>query len=123
MEDAKVLDRLAGTGRIAGDWVDGLRAVDPHIDAKIDSSLKRVAEAGECLPHEGEPNAVIWRAYELPLAKVRVLILGQDPYPSVKNATGLSFSTGPNGDVPDSLANVYRELCPDADAATLTGSS
>jgi uracil-DNA glycosylase len=57
-----------------------------------------------------ELNSVLWRAYELPLREVRVLILGQDPYPDPDRAAGLSFSTGPAGDIPDSLANIYADL-------------
>jgi uracil-DNA glycosylase len=110
VEPARILDRLAGDERIAPDWVAGLRAVDPGIDSKIDTCLARVAAAGPYLPVEDEPNSVIWRAFELPLTQVRVLILGQDPYPSAARAMGLSFSTGPAGDIPDSLANIYAEL-------------
>ena len=110
VEPVRILDRLAGDDRIAPDWVAGLRGVDPGIDSKIDTCLARVAAAGPYLPAEDEPNSLIWRAFKLPLTQVRVLILGQDPYPSAAHATGLSFSTGPDGDVPDSLANIYDEL-------------
>jgi len=106
----RILDRLAGDGRIAPDWVAGLRAADAGIDSKIDVCLAKVADAGSYLPVEQEANSLIWRAFELPLSKVRVLILGQDPYPDPVRATGLSFSTGSGGDVPVSLANIFREL-------------
>lgn len=109
-EPLRILDRLAEDETIAPDWVAGLRAVDPGIDSKVDNCLARVAAAGPYLPVEDEPNSVLWRAFELPLNQVRVLILGQDPYPSAARAMGLSFSTGPAGDVPDSLANIYEEL-------------
>ena len=107
---ARILDRLAGDERIAADWVAGLRAADAGIDSKIDGCLAKVAAAGSYLPVEQEKNSVIWRAFELPLTQVRVLILGQDPYPDPARATGLSFSTGPGGDVPASLANIYEAL-------------
>lgn len=106
----RTLDRLVADGRIAADWVPALRAVDAHIDSRIDVCLAKVATAGPYLPHELERNEVVWRAYELPLARVRVLLLGQDPYPDAVRATGLSFSTGPAGDVTRSLANIYEEL-------------
>ncbi len=108
----QILDRLAGDERIAADWVAGLRAADAGIDSKIDVCLEKVAAAGSYLPVEEDEHSVIWRAFELPLTQVRVLILGQDPYPDPARATGLSFSTGPDGDVPDSLANIYAELAP-----------
>jgi uracil-DNA glycosylase len=107
---ARILDSLAGDGRIAADWVAGLRGADAGIDTKLEACLAKVAGAGPHLPAEQEGNSVMWRAFELPLARVRVLILGQDPYPDPARATGLSFSTGPAGDVPDSLANIYQEL-------------
>lgn len=112
-DSVQILDQLAGDERIAPDWVAGLRAVDPGVDSKIDTCLARVASGGAYLPVEDEPNSVIWRAFELPLTQVRVLILGQDPYPNAARAIGLSFSTGPAGDVPDSLANIYEELAAD----------
>ncbi|MCK0111363.1 uracil-DNA glycosylase [Ornithinimicrobium sp. F0845] len=110
LEPVRILDRPAGDKRVAPGWVAGLRAVDPGIDFKVDDCLERVTAAGPYLPVEDEPNSVLWRAFELPLSQVRVLILGQDPYPSAARAMGLSFSTGPAGDVPDSLANMYEEL-------------
>jgi uracil-DNA glycosylase len=107
---AQILERLAVEGEIANDWVAALRAADPGIDNKLEACLAKVAGAGPYLPDEQDGGSVIWRAFELPLARVRVLILGQDPYPDPARATGLSFSTGPRGDVPDSLANMYKEL-------------
>lgn len=109
----RVLDRLAQDGKIAVDWVAALRAADTGIDTKLEVCLARVAGAGPYLPAEQDGNSVMWRAFELPLSRVRVLILGQDPYPNPARATGLSFSTGPGGDVPDSLANIYDEFATD----------
>ncbi len=106
----QILDRLAADGRISADWVGGLRGADDRIDSKIEGCLGRVAAAGPYLPLEQEANSVIWRAFELPLREVRVVILGQDPYPNELRAVGLSFSTGPGGDVPASLANIYKEF-------------
>ena len=57
------------------------------------------------------PRVEIFRAFRVPLESVRVVILGQDPYPTLGHAVGLSFST--NRDVrplPRSLANMYAEL-------------
>lgn len=120
---AQILDRLAGDGTIATDWVAALRTVDVGIDTKLEACLAKVAQAGPYLPVEQEGNSVIWRAFELPLTQVRILVLGQDPYPDPERATGLSFSTGPGGDVPDSLANIFQELaleCPMPKTGDLT---
>ena len=45
-----------------------------------------------------------------PLSKVKVVILGQDPYHNVGQAHGLSFSVPPRQEIPPSLVNIYMEL-------------
>ena len=56
-------------------------------------------------------GAHVLRAFEQPLDTVRVLIVGQDPYPTPGHAVGLSFSVAPDVvPVPRSLANIYQEL-------------
>lgn len=45
-----------------------------------------------------------------PLSKVKVVILGQDPYHNIGQAHGLCFSVKPEVDVPPSLVNIYKEL-------------
>ena len=52
----------------------------------------------------------ILRAFADPFDQVRVLILGQDPYPTPGHPMGLSFSTQPGVAPPRSLVNIYREL-------------
>lgn len=59
-------------------------------------------------------EAAVFRAYELTsLAKVRVVVVGQDPYPNAKRATGVAFSTGPQGAVSDALRAIYANLSAD----------
>lgn len=56
----------------------------------------------------------ILRAFTQPLDDVRVLIVGQDPYPTPGHAVGLSFSVAPDvRPIPRSLSNIYRELIDD----------
>lgn len=57
----------------------------------------------------------IWRALELtPLESIKVVILGQDPYPTPGNAHGLAFSVMPDvRPIPASLKNIYKELVSD----------
>ena len=51
------------------------------------------------------------RAFAAPLAEVRVLIVGQDPYPTPGHPIGLSFAVERDvRPIPRSLANIYREL-------------
>jgi uracil-DNA glycosylase len=53
----------------------------------------------------------IFRAFQRPLADVRVLIVGQDPYPTPGHPIGLSFAVdGHVRPIPRSLANIYQEL-------------
>lgn len=53
----------------------------------------------------------IFQAFHLtPLSKVKVVILGQDPYHNDGQAHGLCFSVQPHVDIPPSLANIYKEL-------------
>ena len=53
----------------------------------------------------------IWSAFILtPLEKVKVVILGQDPYHNNGQAHGLSFSVQKGVDIPPSLVNIYKEL-------------
>jgi len=53
----------------------------------------------------------VFRAYEItPINKVKVLILGQDPYHEPGQAHGLCFSVTPGTDIPPSLVNIYKEL-------------
>lgn len=67
------------------------------------------------------------RAFRLPLGDVRVLIVGQDPYPTPGHPVGLSFSVAPDvRPIPRSLVNIYRELhddlgVPPAESGDLTG--
>ena len=56
----------------------------------------------------------VLRAFTQPLADVRVLVVGQEPYPTPGHPIGLSFAVAPDvRPVPRSLANIYRELCDD----------
>ena len=57
------------------------------------------------------PSGEIFTAFHLtPLEKVRVVILGQDPYHEEGQAHGLSFSVKPGIEIPPSLVNIYQEL-------------
>ncbi len=57
------------------------------------------------------PGNLIFNAFETcPLEKVKVVIIGQDPYHGSGQANGLSFSVNPGIRVPPSLQNIYKEL-------------
>lgn len=57
------------------------------------------------------PSDEIFSALHLtPLSKVKVVIIGQDPYHNVGQAHGLCFSVRPDVEIPPSLVNIYKEL-------------
>ena len=59
-------------------------------------------------------GANVLRAFSQPFDDVRVLIVGQDPYPTPGHAVGLSFSVGPDvRPLPPSLVNIFREYVDD----------
>ncbi|MCG6566911.1 uracil-DNA glycosylase [Tessaracoccus sp. ZS01] len=92
---------------IAPDWADALAPVEENIAAMGEFLRTELANGFTYLP-AGEH---ILRAFSRPLADVRVLILGQDPYPTPGHAMGLSFSVNPDvRPLPGSLRNIYREL-------------
>ncbi len=73
----------------------------------ISENLKKISNDYEYTPR----NRDIFRAFYLtPLNKVRVVILGQDPYPTAGVATGLAFSVSKETPIPASLANIFKEL-------------
>lgn len=95
------------THLMAPDWAKAMQPVAPAIAAMGDFLRAEVAAGQSYLP---EPNA-IFRAFRTPLADVRVLITGQDPYPTPGHPMGLSFSVRPDvRPLPRSLTNIYTEL-------------
>ncbi|MDO5083256.1 MAG: uracil-DNA glycosylase [Arachnia propionica] len=92
---------------IAPDWAEALTDVEPRIHAMGDFLRDEIAAGRSYLP-DG-PNVL--RAFTRPLADVRVLIVGQDPYPTPGHAVGLSFSVARDvRPLPKSLINIYKEL-------------
>jgi uracil-DNA glycosylase len=61
------------------------------------------------------------RAFELPVEDVRVLLLGQDPYPTEAMACGLAFANSPGTKTPQSLKNMMKELESDIPSASVQG--
>ena len=91
-------------------WADALEPVAGRIAAMGDFLRAEVAAGRRYLP-SGEN---VLRAFKQPFAGVRVLIVGQDPYPTPGHAVGLSFSVGPEvRRLPGSLVNIFREYSED----------
>lgn len=101
------------TQLIAPDWAEALAPVEEQVHAMGDFLRAEVAAGRGYLP---SGDAVL-RAFTRPLAQVRVLIVGQDPYPTPGHPMGLSFSVRPEvRPLPRSLQNIYRELHDDVGA-------
>ncbi|WP_207126033.1 uracil-DNA glycosylase [Actinocatenispora comari] len=90
-------------------WADALTPVAEQISAMGDFLRAENAEGRGYLPAGDR----VLRAFTQPLADVRVLIVGQDPYPTPGDAVGLSFSVAPERRIPASLRNIFREYCDD----------
>ncbi|MFJ7156382.1 uracil-DNA glycosylase [Streptomyces sp. NPDC101118] len=88
-------------------WADALSPVAGRIAAMGDFLRSEVAAGRTYLP--AGPN--ILRAFQQPFHDVRVLIVGQDPYPTPGHAIGHSFAVAPDvRRLPGSLENIFREL-------------
>ncbi|WP_426976170.1 uracil-DNA glycosylase [Pseudarthrobacter sp. O4] len=104
------LARLPLSELVAPDWAEALTPVERQLRQVLGFLAAEAAEGHEVLP----PPSNVLRAFRQPLAGVRVLIVGQDPYPTPGHAVGLSFAVdGGTRPIPRSLANIYKEL--DAD--------
>ncbi|WP_298037819.1 uracil-DNA glycosylase [uncultured Microbacterium sp.] len=95
------LERLVSTAQIDPSWAEALAPA-----AGVLADLGEQLEAEEYLPRHDR----VLRVFQQPLPTARVLIIGQDPYPTPGHAIGLAFAT--EGDVrplPRSLQNIYAE--------------
>lgn len=104
---AKSLPELAEAGLIDPGWADALAPVGPRI-AAMGEFLRAEQAAGRGYLPAGDR---VLRAFSQPLGDVRVLIVGQDPYPTPGHPIGLSFAVESHvRPIPRSLQNIYREL-------------
>ena len=100
------------TDLIDAGWAEALEPVSARI-AELGDFLRAEVQAGRGYLPAG-PNVL--RAFVQPLKDVRVLIVGQDPYPTPGHAVGLSFSVEPDvRPFPGSLLNIFKELVSDLD--------
>ncbi|MEV4666950.1 uracil-DNA glycosylase [Microbacterium sp. LWO12-1.2] len=103
---ARTLAELADDGLIDAGWAQALAPVQDDITA-LGERLRAEQEAGRGYLPEGHH---VLRAFQRPLADVRVLITGQDPYPTPGHPIGLSFAVDRDvRPLPRSLGNIYRE--------------
>jgi uracil-DNA glycosylase len=107
---ARTLAELAEAGLIDASWAEALAPVAPDL-ARMGEFLR--AEVADGRPYLPAGDRVL-RAFQQPVGDVRVLIVGQDPYPTPGHPIGLSFAVERDvRPLPRSLANIYRELADD----------
>lgn len=88
-------------------WLPVLEPLTPHLEVVEQRLRAEVADAAVVLPRREHRL----RALATPVDQVRVLVVGQDPYPTPGHAVGLSFSVAPGvRPLPGSLRNILREL-------------
>ncbi|MCM3661929.1 uracil-DNA glycosylase [Georgenia satyanarayanai] len=91
-------------------WARALAPVEDRVHAMGDFLRAEVAAGRGYLP----AGADVLRAFNRPFEDVRVIVVGQDPYPTPGHPMGLSFSVQPDvRPIPRSLVNVFRELVDD----------
>ncbi|MFI6096691.1 uracil-DNA glycosylase [Lentzea sp. NPDC051213] len=91
-------------------WAEALAPVADQI-AAMGEFLRTEVAAGRTYLPAGEN---VLRAFKQPFHQVKVLIVGQDPYPTPGHAVGLSFSVAPDvRPLPKSLVNIYKEYAED----------
>src|SRR5688500_19645733 len=91
-------------------WAEVLQPVQPQL-AALGEFLRAEQAAGRRFLPAGDR---ILAAFQQPFDDVRVLLVGQDPYPTPGHPIGLCFSVARDvRPVPRSLQNIYREYCED----------
>ena len=107
---SSALRGLVDRGLMAPDWAEALAPVDATI-ARLGVFLREELAKGRPYLPAGDR---IFAAFRRPLAGVRVLIVGQDPYPTPGHPIGLSFAVERDvRPLPASLVNIYKELATD----------
>lgn len=91
-------------------WAQALEPVADNVASMGEFLRAEIAAGQRYLP----AGSNVLRAFTFPMEQVRVLIVGQDPYPTPGHAVGLSFSVAPDvRPLPRSLENIFREYCQD----------
>lgn len=102
---ARPLSELVDDG-----WARALAPVEDQVTRMGEFLRAELASGSSYLPQ----GSNVLRAFSFPLDDVRVLIVGQDPYPTPGHAVGLSFSVAPQvRPLPRSLDNIFREYASD----------
>jgi uracil-DNA glycosylase len=97
--------------KIESSWAEHLSGeFEKEYFAKLTEFVKKEYQEGKVYPAPKN----IFRAFDLcPFEKVKVVILGQDPYHGVGQANGLAFAVEDRLAVPPSLQNIFKEIASD----------
>ncbi|MFY9207985.1 MAG: uracil-DNA glycosylase [Candidatus Nanopelagicales bacterium] len=87
-------------------WLPAFKGLQEEFDA-IETFLAVESFSGRSWLPAPE---LVFRVFAEPIEKVKVVILGQDPYPTPGHSVGLAFSVAPGITLPRSLVNIFREL-------------
>lgn len=94
-------------GLVHESWIEFLQCDDELLQT-IGEKLREEIQSGHSYAPAGDN---IFRALQMPISSVKVLILGQDPYPTKGHAVGLAFSVPKDvSPLPASLRNIFTEL-------------
>ena len=95
-------------GRMNSSWNDFFAKVhDAPWSEELSRKIKNAYATSTCYP----PMKLMFNAFErCPKDRVKVVIIGQDPYPNPGQAMGLCFSVPPGVPLPPSLRNIYQEI-------------
>lgn len=103
-------DRSPALPQLDPGWARALAPVAGDIAALGERLRREAAEGDAFLP----PDPAVLRAFSAPFDEVRVIIVGQDPYPTPGHSIGLAFAVERHvRPLPRSLQNIYRELSAD----------
>lgn len=99
-------------------------SMDPSWQNALGSSKELLSEIEISLSDVQDltpARSQVMRVFELPIPKVRVLLLGQDPYPTEGMACGLAFANSADTQLPQSLRNLMKELTTDIPEVSANG--
>lgn len=106
------LEELAGLGLIDPSWVEPLNPAQESLNLVAEFIEQELVAGRQVFP----PQKNIMRAFRVSFEQVKLVIVGQDPYPTPGDAVGLSFSVAPERSLlPRSLMNIFKELQSDLD--------
>ena len=94
---------------IADSWYKALNSEEKDCFEEKYNIVQEKRKTQEILPYENENSGIYYALKITPLDKVKVLIIGQDPYPNKEDAHGLAFSKL-SGKIPASLKNIFERI-------------